>query len=306
MFFPQRHLFSFAYRWVLVPSLTLLFSNALAQQAAPLVSAILAHEPTGAQISVADVLSELRRAPVADRQTILSKPEMVEQIVSNLLVRRVLAAEAERDELGTDPVVVASLAIARDRVLSDARLARLDAQNSPGEAVLEANARSTYQANASRFERPAQTRARHILLANNGPESLQKANDLLKQLRAGASFEELAKANSTDPGGAARGGDLGFFGVGKMVQPFEDALNQLSKPGELSEPVESQFGYHIIRLEERQAKALQSYPEVREKLLVEVRASILNEARVQKVLALNKGFVFELDALEALAKTAKH
>jgi len=171
-----------------------------AKSTVPITSAILAREPGGALINAADVLSELRRAPTANRQTILSKPEMVQQIVSNLLVRRVLAAEAERDGLGTDPVLVATLAIARDRVLSDARLARLDAQNTPSEAELETYARNIYQANPARFEKPAQTRARHILLANGGPESLQKAKDLVAQLRAGASFEELAKANSNRPG----------------------------------------------------------------------------------------------------------
>lgn len=278
----------------------------MAQPIAPAASVILARGPHGAQVSAADVLSELRRAPPADRQTILSKPEQVQRIAGNVLVRRLLAAEAERDGLGTDPVVVATLAIARDRVLSDERLARLDAQNTPAEAALEAYARDLYKANAAKFEKPAQTRARHILLANSGPESLQKAKDLLAQLRAGASFEELAKANSTDPGSAARGGDLGFFGAGKMVQPFEEALNKLSKPGDLSEPVESQFGYHIIRLEERQEKALQPFADIRQQLMGEVRANILNEARVQKVSDLNKDFVFETDAIGALGKAATH
>jgi peptidyl-prolyl cis-trans isomerase C len=169
---------------------------------------------------------------------------------------------------------------------------------------LEAYARNLYQANPAKFEKPAQTRARHILLAKSGPESLQKAKDLLAQLRAGASFEELAKANSTDQGSAAKGGDLGFFPAGKMVQPFEEAVNKLSKPGDLSEPVESQFGYHIIRLEERQEKSLRPYTEVREQVMQEARASILSESRVQLVQELNKGFVFDTAAIEALGKSA--
>src|SRR5665647_1629535 len=94
-----------------------------AKAAAPLPSAILAHGPAGTSVSLADILSELQRAPAADRQAILAKPELVQQIASNLLVRRVLAAEAERDGLGADPVVVASLAIARDHILSAERLA---------------------------------------------------------------------------------------------------------------------------------------------------------------------------------------
>lgn len=289
-------------RWALSPLLALFFSAAMAQQTAPLASAVLLREPAGAQVSVADVLSELRRAPDTDRQAVLSKPEMVRQIASNVMIRRILAAEAERDGLGTDPVVMATLAIARDRVLSDTRLVLLDAQNTPDEAALETYARNVYQANAAKFEQPAQTRARHILLAKGGADSLQKVKDLLAQLRAGASFEELAKAHSTDPGSAARGGDLGFFGAGKMVQPFEDALNKLTKPGDLSEPVESEFGYHIIRLEERREKGRQPYAEVRVQLLGEARAAIMNESRTKKVQALSKDFVFQLDAIDALTK----
>ncbi len=274
----------------------------MAQQTTPPASPIVLREPAGAQVSVADVLSELRRASATDRQAILSKPEMVRQIASNVMVRRMLAAEAERDSLGKDPVIAATLAIARDRVLSDARLVLLDAQNTPDEPTLETYARNLYQANAAKFEQPAQTRARHILLAKAGSDALQKAKDLLAQLRAGASFEELAKTQSTDQGSAARGGDLGFFGAGKMVQPFEDALNKLSKPGDLSEPVESEFGYHIIRLEERREKGRQPYAEVRDQLLGEAHAAIMNESRVKKVQALSKDFVFQLDAIDALAK----
>ena len=284
-------------------ALALALSSAMAQTAPPAApNAILARGPAGVAISVNDLMSELQRAPEAERKAVLAKPEVVQQIASNLLVRRVLAAEGERDGLAQDPIVAAALAVARDRVLSDARLARLDAQNAPSAAAIDAYARDLYQANASKFERPAQTRARHILIANNGPESLKKAQDLLAQLRAGASFEELAKANSADPGSAARGGDLGFFGAGQMVRPFEDAVNALAKPGDLSEPVESQFGYHIIRLEERRGKGPQPYEEVRSQLLAEARTAILNESRVQKVQSMSKDFVFEKEAIEGLSK----
>lgn len=292
----------FSPRGVSTPCLVLFVSLANAQPAVPHESLILARGSGGVQVSADDVLSELRNASSVNRQTLLSKPEMVQQLANNLLVRRVLAAEAEREGLGKDPVVAATLAIARDRVLSDARLVQLDAKNTPDEAALDAYARNIYQANSAKFDKPAQTRARHILLAKSGPDSLQKAKDLLAQLRAGASFEEAAKANSIDSGSAAKGGDLGFFAAGKMVQPFEEALNKLSKPGDLSEPVESQFGYHIIRLEERQEKSARPYAEVREQLMQEARASILNESRVQIVRELNKDFVFDAAAIEALGK----
>lgn len=265
-------------------------------------AAVLARGPAGTVITDQDVLAELQRAPEATRKAVLAQPEAVAQLVNNLLVRRVLANEAVRDGLDNDPLVMGSLAIARDRALSDARLARLDLQNTPSEAALNAYARNIYKANASKYERPAQNRASHILLANSGPESLKKANDILSKLRAGASFAEMARTHSTDTGSAARGGDLGFFGAGKMVRPFEDAVNTLTKPGDLSEPVESQFGLHIIRLEERREKAIQPFEEVRSQLLSESRAAILNDARLQKVQSMNNEFVFEREAIEGLVK----
>lgn len=267
-------------------------------------AAALATGPYGTSVSVNDIQSELQRLPEATRQALITRPESISQIVNNLLVRRVLAKEAERDGLNKDALVAASLAIAKDRVLSDARLVQLDAQNAPSDAAVEAYARSLYQANPTKFDQPAQTRARHILIANAGPASLEKARELLAKLRAGANFEELAKANSTDAGSAARGGDLGFFAAGKMVRPFEDAVNKLVKPGDLSEPVETQFGYHIIRLEERREKGRQPFEEVRAQLVAESRTAILNEARVSKVQSMSKDLMFDQDAIKAFAQPA--
>ena len=265
--------------------------------------AILARGPAGIIITNIDVVSELQKAPEETRRAVLSRPESVTQIVNNLMVRRMLAAEADRDGLAADPLLAATLAIARERAMSDARLARLDAQNTPTPAALEAYARNVYQAEGTKFDVPAQTRARHILLANNGPDSLQKAKELLVQLKAGASFEELAKSNSTDPGSASRGGDLGFFGAGKMVRPFEDAVNALAKSGDLSEPVESQFGYHIIRLEARRPQGRQPFEEVRAQLIDEARTGLLNQSRVLKVQSLNKDVIVDTVAIETLTKS---
>lgn len=306
LFFDRSH----ARQGGLTLLLALFLTSTLAQTTAqtptlksPPVEALILLRGAGSSfVSSSDVASEVRRAPVADRKAMLSNPDSVLQIANNLLLRRVLAAEAERDGLGQDPIVAATLQVARDRVLSDARLAQLDAQNTPTDAALDAYARNIYQASGARFERPAQTRARQILLANRGPESLKKAKDLVAQLRAGASFEELAKANSIDPVSAVKGGDLGFFGVGQMERPFEDAVNALGKPGDLSEPVESKLGYHIIRLEERREKGSQPYQEVRTQLINEARTAILNELRNQKVQSLQQGFVVQREAVEAMTR----
>ena len=265
---------------------------------------ILARGPSGLVITSADVGADMARLPEETRRIIQGKPESLQQIASNLMVRRVLALETSQSALAQSPAVVATLGLARDRVLSDARLAQMDAQNAPSESAIENYARQVYLTHPEKFERPAQTRARHILITKSGPESLQKANVLLTQLKGGASFDDLAKANSADPGSAAKGGDLGFFGAGNMVRPFEDAVNKLTKPGDLSEAVESQFGYHIIRLEERREKGRQSFEDVRVQLVGEARNAILTEARLLKVQAMMKDISFDEASIGAFSKTA--
>jgi peptidyl-prolyl cis-trans isomerase C len=101
-------------------------------------------------------------------------------------------------------------------------------------------------------------RASHILIgipqnadAATKQQAKAKADALLKDLKAGKDFAATAKANSQDPGSAPNGGDLGYFEQGQMVPPFEQAAFAL-KPGEMSEVVETQFGYHIIKVADKQ------------------------------------------------------
>jgi peptidyl-prolyl cis-trans isomerase D len=115
--------------------------------------------------------------------------------------------------------------------------------------------KSYYESNISKYGEPEQRRASHILIAvKSGSGEAEKiaarerAAQILSQLRKSpGSFAELAKKNSGDPGSASQGGDLGFFSRGMMVRAFEDAAFQL-KPNQISDPVESDFGFHIIKI----------------------------------------------------------
>jgi peptidyl-prolyl cis-trans isomerase D len=108
-----------------------------------------------------------------------------------------------------------------------------------------------YKKHIKMYQEPEQVRARHILIKpdNNKKEAKAKIERILKEVKAGKSFEELAKKYSACPS-KNRGGDLGFFGRGRMVKPFEDAAFSL-KVGEVSDIVETSFGFHIIKLEEK-------------------------------------------------------
>jgi peptidyl-prolyl cis-trans isomerase C len=115
-----------------------------------------------------------------------------------------------------------------------------------------------YQKNQDKFQQGPRVRASHILIgipqnadAATKQQAKAKADALLKDLKSGKDFAATAKANSQDPGSAPNGGDLGYFEQGQMVPPFEQAAFAL-KPGEMSEIVESQFGYHIIKVADRQ------------------------------------------------------
>lgn len=299
---------SLARKSALTLSLALALPVVIAQSANthPVAAALLAHGPEGTAISVSDVLSELKSVSEAERKALFSRPDGVDQVIENLLLRRILAAEAQRDGLNKDPVIAAAIALARDRVLSIARLVQVDAQNTPGEAELEAKAQDMYKANAVLYSKPPRVRARHILLAKPGPESMEKAKELLAQLHAGASFEELAKTYSTDAGSAVRGGDLGFFTPSQVVQPIADALAAMTKPGELSEPVESQFGIHIIRFEERREKGIPPFDEVRTQIMAEARTATLNEKRIQMVEKNKKQIQFDRSTLDAFIKSEQH
>jgi peptidyl-prolyl cis-trans isomerase C len=124
-------------------------------------------------------------------------------------------------------------------------------------AVTEADAKKYYDENIKEFQVPEQVRASHILIStkptdpNGDPnqakvQAKKKAEDLLQKVKEGADFAALAKENSSCPS-AAQGGDLGSFPRGQMVKPFEDAVFAL-KVGEISDLVETQFGYHIIKV----------------------------------------------------------
>ena len=150
-----------------------------------------------------------------------------------------------------------------------------------GIPVAEEELRKYYTENASRFTAAEERHARHILIkadkdaaADVKQKAKAKAEALLVEARKSPnSFAELAKKNSDDAGTAAQGGDLDFFGRGAMVKPFEDAAYAL-KPGEISPVIESDFGYHIIKLEAARGGELKPFEAVRSSIENDVRKQL--------------------------------
>jgi len=148
--------------------------------------------------------------------------------------------------------------------------------------------RAYYDANKDKeFKQPEQVQARHILIAADasaGPAvrdaAKAKAEKLRKEIVGGADFAELAKKNSDDPGTKDKGGDLGWFGRGQMVKAFEDTAFA-AKPGEVSDVVESQYGYHIIQVMAKRPEKVQELSEVQDK----IQADLKKEEGAKRALA---------------------
>lgn len=274
------------------------------------VGPALAADPVLAQtktatVTTVDVMGDVLRIPPDARQANLQKPENVLQLANNLIVRREFAAKAEAAGLANDPAVAAALRIARERVLSDALFARIDSTAKPTPEVVDRLALANYKSNPTRFEAPAETTARHILIKAETPDAKAKAEAILAELKGGALFETIARARSEDPGSAMNGGALGAFGKGTMVAPFEAALDKLEKPGDLSGLVETQFGYHIIKLESRRPAGVRPYDEVKTVLRREVEIKILNDARLAEVQKVQDTVQHNKEAIAAFAASNK-
>jgi peptidyl-prolyl cis-trans isomerase D len=154
--------------------------------------------------------------------------------------------------------------------------AKLRTQLTPSEAEL----RTAYQAARQRYGRPAAANVLHILVKvepNAAPAvdaaARAKAQSLVAQLRGGADFGTLAKANSDDPSSAGNGGSMGFVDMGQTVKPFEDAIFSIPL-NTISDPIRSpEFGYHIVKVTERRAESVRPFEEVR----AELAASTVND-----------------------------
>jgi peptidyl-prolyl cis-trans isomerase D len=132
-------------------------------------------------------------------------------------------------------------------------------------AVTPNDVQAYYNENLQQFQSPEQVRASHILLKTEGKDDAavrKQAEDLLTQVKAGADFAELAKKHSEDEGSKENGGDLDYFGRGRMVPEFEQSAFTL-QPGQISDLVKTQYGYHIIKVVDKKAGTTRSLDEVR-------------------------------------------
>lgn len=211
----------------------------------------------GYEIHRSAVEAEKRALPQQFQQLPL---EMVyPALVERLVAQRLMAESARADGLADDPAVAARIQQAADSVLRDLLVQRIVEK-----AVTEESLAERYEQFKKDFAGKEELHARHILV-----EEEDAAKEIIAELDKGADFAELAQSKSTGPSGP-RGGDLGWFKDGDMVPAFFEAANALA-PGSYTEaPVKTQFGWHVIKLEEKRPAEAPAIDEVRQQLANEL------------------------------------
>ena len=241
----------------------------------------------------------------------LERSQIKKQVLENLIARELLYQESQtkgikvdqkeieaqvtalkgrfpsevefKNALSTMNLTEADLRFQFERDLAIRKL--LDDQIGDKVAVSEKESKAYYDNNLESFKKPEQVRASHILIkVDPGAEEAKKAEARTKiesvqaKLKKGEDFGALAKEYSEGPTGP-KGGDLGFFGRGQMVKPFEEAAFSM-KPGQVSGMVETRFGYHLIMVAERTPESTLSYEEVKDRL-----EQYLKQQKVQEAIA---------------------
>lgn len=174
-----------------------------------------------------------------------------DNVLSFLIDMKIVAKAAEDKKVADREEFKSKLAFARNRLLMDSLLG-----TEGKEALTDANMKKVYEDAAKQISGEQEVHARHILV-----ESEDEAKKIAEELKKGANFAELAKKSSKDPG-AADGGDLGFFTKDQMVPEFSKVAFEL-EPGKISDPVKSQFGWHVIKVEEKRNRQAPSFDQVK-------------------------------------------
>ena len=204
---------------------------------------------TAADIAVADgeIGADMGTMPEAQKRM-----SLIEFLIDNQL----FAEAAEGAKLGQGPDFENRMNYLKRRALRELYFDKVIKA-----AVSEADAKKMYDDQVKLIKPEEEVSARHILVENE-----DKAKELKEKLKNGGDFVALAKENSKDPGTKDAGGDLGYFGHGQMVPEFEGAVFTMAK-GDISDPIKTQFGWHLIKLEDKRTKSPPAFEIVKDRIL---------------------------------------
>lgn len=231
--------------------------------------------------------------PEAQRERALAQESTVRDIFTNLYVVRAFASMAEANSEIDHELVRWRVDNYRDQMLMEQQLG-LEVQKELDTVDWETLAEEHYRANQEKYKVHEQVNVDHILISTNEQSkdaALEVGKEVIGRLDAGESFADLAAEYSDDTANKDAGGNLGFFGRNQMVKPFEDAAFGISSVGEAVGPIETNYGYHILRLVERREERQMRFDEVRDRIMAEVRQRRRQEIRSEKIQDIRSGAV---------------
>jgi len=256
---------------VLCISVLLVFSQAL--QAADIQEQedILAQRGKGT-VTQSDFEARANKLPASVRKNVLSDSKRLQDLINALLINAQLAAEARQAGFDTEQIVIDRMKLAAEAELAAAWLEHYIVSQPPGD--YEQLAYESYQLSQDEMLTPAKINVRHILISNNersDEEAKELADSLIAQLADNPSkFDQFILGYSEDPSVSSNKGKYESVKKGDMVKPFEKAAFALQE-GEISSPVKTSFGYHIIRLDTYIAPTQKSFDEVKQALIEQER-----------------------------------
>jgi peptidyl-prolyl cis-trans isomerase C len=224
--------------------------------------------------AASDLASQFAQVPEAQRRA---------AILSALIDIKLMAQAAEKAGIGNSTTFAERMKFLRDRALHNTWF-----QQNAVDKTTEEEVKARYDKEVAALPERREVHARHILVATK-----EEAEAVIKDLDAGKDFAAIAKEKTNDPSGADNGGDLGFFGEGQMVPEFEKAAFALANGTYTKEPVQTQFGWHVIKREEDRVTPPPAFGDVKD----QVRQIVLREKYLALVEAARKDVNVEvLDA----------
>ncbi|WP_020187475.1 peptidylprolyl isomerase [Methylopila sp. 73B] len=223
---------------------------AAAAEAKPLDPKTVLATVDGEEITAADV--EIAAEDLQQSLASMTEPQRRDYTLNYLIDLKIAANAAEKDKLSETPEFKQRIAYLHDRALMEELL-----QKTSKAAVTDEAMRKLYDETAKNLKPEQEVRASHILVKTE--DEAKKVED---RLAKGEDFAAVAKEVSTDPGSAKQGGDLGFFGKGQMVPAFDEVVFKL-EPNKVSQPVKTQFGFHVIKVTEKRERPIPPFEQVK-------------------------------------------
>ena len=253
---------------------------------------VLAENPV-AKLTRADYDADVQRVPTEMRNSFASDPKRISTYLNNLLLTKTLAIEGRQAGVDRNPVLRRRIELEADRLIAEAQIKRIEeaagADFDARAAEFLVKAKEIYLVDKDKYRSPEQVDVSHILIETRirTPEqALARAQEARKKVLAGTDFATVAQQMSDDPSAKTNGGKIGWFARGRMDPAVTEAAFGLKDVGDLSEPVLSRFGYHVIRLEGRRASAQRPFEAVQDKIMADLRQRYVNEQRDMKINAI--------------------